>query len=102
MSVKSLEYFLPFIDDKTRYTCVYPSHTKDQVFKKFHEWKTTVEKSIGKKLKAICTDNRGEYTSREFQAYLMEGVCHKFTIRKTLKQNGVAERMNKTLAEATS
>ena len=105
INVKSLggaEYFMSFIDDKTRFTWVYPIRTKDQVFKKFCEWKTLVEKSSGKKLKAIRTDNGGEYTSREFQEYLTEeGIRHERTIPKTPEQNGVAERMNRTLVEAT-
>ena len=61
-----------------------------------------VEKSTGKKLKAIRTDNGGEFTSREFETYLKEeGIRHELTIPKTPEQNGVAERMNRTLVEAT-
>lgn len=49
-------------------------------------------------LKAIRTDNGGEFTSKEFEAYLTaEGVCHELTTPKTPEQNGVAERMNRTL-----
>ena len=59
-----------------------------------------VEKSTGEKLKVLCTDNGGEYTSKEFQAYLtQEGVRHELMIPKTPEQNGVAERMNRTLVE---
>lgn len=50
MSTRSLggcEYFLTFIDDKTRYTWVYVLTHKDEVFKKFLEWKAMVEKSTG-------------------------------------------------------
>ena len=99
-SVSGAEYFLSFIDDKTRYVWVYFIHTKDQVFQKFREWKAMVEKSTGKALKAIRTDNGGEFTSREFEAYLKtEGVRHELTIPKNPEQNGVAERMNRTLIE---
>ena len=103
MSSKSLsgaEYFLTFIDDKTRYVWVYILKQKDQVFEKFLEWKALVEKSTGRKLKALRTDNGGEYTSAEFEAYLKkEGVRHELTVPKTPEQNGVAERMNRTLVE---
>jgi transposase InsO family protein len=59
-----------------------------------------VEKSTGRKLKAIRTDNGGEFTSMEFEAHLTrEGVRHELTVPKTPEQNGVAERMNKTLVE---
>ena len=60
-----------------------------------------VEKSVGRKLKVLRTDSGGEYTSKEFEGYLMaEGVRHELTIPKTPEQNGVAERMNRTLVEA--
>ena len=59
-----------------------------------------MENSIGQKLKTLRTDNGGEYTSAEFTMYLKkEGVCHEFMVPKTPQQNGVAERMNRTLVE---
>ena len=99
-SLSGAEYFLSFIDDKTRYVWVYFLKSKDQVFEKFLEWKAMVEKSTGRKLKAIRTDNGGEFTSKEFEAHLMaEGVHHELTIPKNPEQNGVAERMNRTLVK---
>jgi len=69
-SLSGAEYFLTFIDDRTRYVWVYILKRKDQVFERFLEWKALVEKSTGRKLKALRTDNGGEYTSAEFEAYL--------------------------------
>ena len=75
MNEKSLggaQYFLSFIDDSTHYVWVYFLKSKDQVFL---EWKAMVEKSVGRKLKVFRTNNGGEYTSKEFEGYLMtEGV----------------------------
>ena len=103
MNVRSLggaEYFLTFIDDKTHYVWVYVLKCKDQVFERFLEWKALVEKSSGGKLKVLRSDNGGEYTSAEFEDYLKsEGVQHECTVPKTPEQNGVAERMNRTLIE---
>ena len=60
-----------------------------------------VERSTGRKLKTLCTDNGGEYTSRDFQSYLKtEGIRHELTVPKNPEQNGVAERMNRTLLES--
>lgn len=104
MSSESLsggEYFLTFIDDKTRYVWVYVLKSKDQVFSCFLEWKSMVERSTGQQLKTLRTGNGGEYTSNKFKEYLKtEGVKHERTIPKTPEQNGVAERMNRTLVEA--
>ena len=100
-SLSGAEYFLTFIDDKTRYVWVYVLKRKDQVFSYFIEWKSMVERSTGQQLKTLRTDNGGEYTSNEFEEYLKtEGVKHEQTIPKTPEQNGVAERMNRTLVEA--
>ena len=99
-SLGGAEYFLSFIDDKTRYVWVYCLKHKDQVFEKFCEWQAMVQKATGKMLKAIRTDNGGEFTSNEFEAHLRaEGVRHEVTIPKNPEQNGVAERMNRTLVE---
>ena len=73
---------------------------KAEVFKCLLEWKAMVEKSCGGKLKVLRSDNGGEYTGREFQEYLKaEGVRHELTVPKTPQQNGVAERLNRTLVE---
>ena len=104
MNAKSLsggEYFLTFIDDKTHYVWFYILKHKDEVFPRFLEWKALVERSMNQKLKVLRTDNGGEYVSAEFQNYLKkEGVCHELTVPKTPEQNGVAERMNRTLVES--
>ena len=105
MSEKSLggaEYFLTFTDDKSRYSWVYTLKTKDQVFDRFLEWKALVKKASGKKLKTLRTDNGGEYTSTQFENYLKtEGIRHERTVPKTPEQNGVAERLNRTLVETS-
>ena len=55
---------------------------------------------MGKKLKVLRSDNGGEYTGKQFQEYLRsEGVRHELTVPKTPQQNGVAERLNRTLME---
>ena len=100
MSTESLggaEYFLTFIDDSTRYVWIYPLKHKNEVFARFLEWKATVEKSSGKKLKSFELT-----TSTKFEDYLKaEGVHHERTVPKTPEQNGVAERLNRTLVEMT-
>ena len=100
-SLGGANYFLTFIDDKTHYVWVYILKTKDEVFKYFLDWKTQAENFSGHQLKVLRTDNGGEYTSKEFENYLKsEGVRHELTVPKTPEQNGVAERLNRTLVEA--
>ena len=100
-SLSQAEYFIVFVDDKTHYVWIYVVKHKHEVFGKFVEWKSFVENSSGYKVKKLRTDNGGEYTSTEFESYLKkEGIEHQYTIPKTPEQNGVSERMNRTLVEA--
>ena len=101
-SVGGAEYFLTFLDHHTHYCWVYSLKRKDQTYSCFKEWKAEVENHTGQRLKTLRTDNGGEYTSGEFQAHLKDcGIRHELTIPKTPEQNGAAERLNRTLVEAT-
>ena len=59
-----------------------------------------VEREKGNHLKKIRTDNGGEYISKGFKEYCSKyGIRHEKTIPSTPQDNGVAERMNKTIVE---
>ena len=99
-SLSGKEYFVSFIDDKSRHVWTYGIKKKSDVFDIFIEWKARAERTTERKLKTLRSDNGGEYISEEFELYLKkDGVAHQRTISKTPEQNGVAERMNRTLVE---
>lgn len=51
-------------------------------------------------LKTLRSDNGSEYKSSELQSYLLSaGIKHQTTVCYTPQQNGVAERLNRTLVE---
>ena len=106
MNARSLcgaEYFFTFIDDSTHYTWVYPLERKSDAFNQFLKWKALAENSSGRRLKVLRTDRGGEYTSTEFEEFLESaGIRHERTIPKTPQQNGVSERMNRTLVESVA
>eukprot|EP00253_Pinus_taeda_P034092 PITA_34092 len=56
-------YYVIFIDDYSRKCWIYFMQKKDQNFTKFCEFKALVEKELGKKIKALRSDNDGEYVS---------------------------------------
>ena len=65
---------------------------KNEVFEKFIEWEAIVERTTGRKVKSIRSDNGGKYTLNEFDNYFKgEGLRHQTTIPKTPEQNVVAE-----------
>jgi len=96
-------YFVSFIDDYSRRCWVYTIKHKEKVLELFVEWKKNIEKNTWRKIKVCRSDNRGEYTSDHFlQLYRDEGIERHFTVRETLEQNWMAERMNMTLLEKVS
>ncbi|GBP95218.1 Retrovirus-related Pol polyprotein from transposon TNT 1-94 [Eumeta japonica] len=103
MEVKSLggaRYFLTFIDDYTRKVYVYFLHNKSEVFLKFKEYKALVENQLNFKIKCLRSDNGREYLSNDFSNYLKKsGIIHQTSNSYTPQQNGLAERMNRTLME---
>ncbi|KAE8711089.1 Retrovirus-related Pol polyprotein from transposon TNT 1-94 [Hibiscus syriacus] len=101
-SLGGAKYFVSFIDDYSRRCWVHPIKKKSDVFSTFKNFKARVELDYGNKIKCFRTDNGGEYTSEEFDDFCKkEGIKRQFTVANTLQQNGVAERMNRTLLERT-
>jgi hypothetical protein len=93
-------YFVTFIDDFSRKVWVYLLKRKVDVFIVFKQFRDLVEKSTGRSIKCLRTDNGGEYTSMEFKNYCKEaGIERHKTTAYTPQQNGVVECMNKTLLE---
>ncbi|KAH9648557.1 hypothetical protein KPL70_025642 [Citrus sinensis] len=100
ISMGGAKYMVTFIDDYSRRCWVYPIRKKSDVFLVFKEYKMRVELESSKKIKCLRTDNGGEYTDGEFLAFCkQEGIQRQFTVAYTPQQNGVAERMNRTLTE---
>ena len=61
-----------------------------------------VETEISLKVKYLKLDNGGEYIDGGFNEYCAaQGIRMEKTIPRTPQQNGMAERMNRTLNERT-
>ncbi|KAE8681319.1 hypothetical protein F3Y22_tig00111330pilonHSYRG00089 [Hibiscus syriacus] len=99
-SLGGSRYYVTFIDDFSRKVWVYFLKQKSEVFEKFKLWKAEVENQTGRKIKCLRSDNGTEYTDSQFLQFCKEhGIQRHFTVRKTPQQNGVAERMNRSLNE---
>ncbi|KAE8705011.1 Cytochrome P450 84A1 [Hibiscus syriacus] len=93
-------YYVTFIDDSTRKVWVYFLNKKSEVFDTFRKWKAMVENETGMKVKRLRSDNGGEYRNRRFRDFCANnGIKMETTVPMTPQQNGVAERMNRTLNE---
>ncbi len=103
MSTPSLSgalYFVMFIDDYSWWCHTYVMKNKFEVLERFKEYQAKVENEFDTKIKCLRTDNGGEYTSKAFEDFLKsKGIKHELTVPYTPQQNGVSERMNRTLQD---
>ncbi|UYV80016.1 hypothetical protein LAZ67_18001431, partial [Cordylochernes scorpioides] len=91
-------FVLTIIDDASRYTRVYFLKRKGDTLEKFKEWMKEAENKTGFSLKRIRTDNGLEFCSSPWDILSKaHGIVHERTMVYTPEQNGVAERMNRTL-----
>ncbi|KAL2232022.1 UNVERIFIED_CONTAM: Retrovirus-related Pol polyprotein from transposon TNT 1-94 [Sesamum indicum] len=96
----SNRYFLSIIDNFSRKVFIFLMKHKSEVFEKFEKWRVLVENQIGKRLKSLRTDNGLEFCNQSFS-----DLCGKYGMKRhktnpyTPQQNGVAERMNRTLLD---
>ena len=91
---------LTIIDDYSRKLWVFFLKNKSDVFATFKDWKILIEKQTGRQVKRLRTDNGLEFCSDAFNSFCKkEGILRHLTVPGTPQQNGVAERMNRTIME---
>jgi hypothetical protein len=99
-SLGGSHYYVTFIDDATRKPWVYCIRQKYGVFGTFKKSKVLVENETIKFLKCLRLDNGREYCNKEFDDYCSyHGIRREKTVPRTQQENGVSERMNKTIME---
>lgn len=103
MEVTSLggsRYFMILEDDYTRMCFGYFLKNKVEAFETFKEFKSYVENQKGKKIKTFRSDQGTEFNNKQFNSYYKKhGILHQQTNRYTPQQNGMSERMNRTVVE---
>lgn len=93
-------YAVTFIMMKTRFVKVYPIVRKSDVLAKFIEFRQYMQTQAGVSVRAIRSDNGGEYASHDMKTYCAsKNIRQEFTIPHNPQQNGMAERANRTLVE---
>ena len=95
-------YYVIFVDDFSRKCWIFFMQKKSETYSKFCEFKAVVEKELGKKVKALRSDNGGEYISDEFKDFCKaEGIQRELIAPHNPQQNEVAKRKNRTIVGAT-
>ena len=94
------KYFVTFVDDHSRYVVAEPLRLKSEFVDKLRDYSTYWPKSLEKSIKSLRSDNSGENTSAEVDSICIDnGIKRELTVPYNPQQNGVAERMNRTLME---
>lgn len=100
VSFGGMRFFVSFLDDFSRKVFVYPMKSKGEVFLKFVEFKKRYENETEKSIKTLRSDNGGEYVNKTFEQFFAKcGIKHERTAPYSPQQNGMAERLNRTIIE---
>jgi hypothetical protein len=98
-SINKNQYFIRLIDDHTRYVTVEGLSLKCDTTCKVKDYISSL-KAHRKIPHTICCDEGGEFLSGDLTDWLKQkGITLQTTMAYSPSQNGVAERMNRTLVE---
>ncbi|KAG6623354.1 Retrovirus-related Pol polyprotein from transposon TNT 1-94 [Phytophthora cinnamomi] len=101
-SKSGYKYIMSFILMKSRFVTIYPLRKKSEVCEAFKKFLKEAETSAGIKVKVLRSDNGGEYCNAAMETLCDDKmVKQEFTVPYNPQQNGMAERMNRTLVEMT-
>ncbi|GKA70116.1 retrotransposon protein, putative, ty1-copia subclass [Tanacetum coccineum] len=95
VSREDASYFITFTNDFSRYGYVYLMKQKHEVFETFKVFQNEVENQLEKKIKAIPSNQRGEYLSHKFIDHMKScGIVSRLTPPYTPQHNRVSEKRN--------
>ncbi|TMC14556.1 MAG: DDE-type integrase/transposase/recombinase, partial [Chloroflexi bacterium] len=95
--------YVTFTDDATGMVFLEPikNRSAKEMLRVFKEFKAMVENQLNKKIKRLRTDGGGEYAAALGRYLKKKGILHEKTAPYSPDQNGVSERMNRTIMERT-
>ena len=103
--IKQELYQLLIADESTRYAVGYTMRTKDEALIRFEQFATAAinfHSASGHSIKFIRSDNGGELIGADWTPLLTRlGIQRQLTSPYTPHQNGIVERLNRTIAECT-
>nr|GEX54097.1 putative ribonuclease H-like domain-containing protein [Tanacetum cinerariifolium] len=105
MRVKSINgkrYVLVVVDDYSWYTWVFFLHYKDEASEVIISFIKKIQVNLQLQVQRVRTDNGTEFKNKTLAKFFDEvGITQQFSAARTQQQNGVVERRNQTLVEAT-
>ncbi|GKA97433.1 putative ribonuclease H-like domain-containing protein [Tanacetum coccineum] len=99
-SINHASYCLVITDDYSRFCWVFFLAKKDETSDILKTFIRQIENQLNQKVKIIRSDNGTEFKNRVMLEFCGEkGIKQEFSNARTPQQNGVCERMNRTLIE---
>ena len=101
-SIAKQVYYITFTDDYTRWTTIYLMKKKSGALKFYQSYEAWCATQFGAKITTLRTDRGGKYFSNAFNDHLgKQGTLRIAAPHDTPKNNGVLERLNRTVLERT-
>ena len=95
-------YVLTFVDRKSRLVRVYYLRKKSEVAEKAKQFVSWVRNQRGSYPKKMQSDGGGEYMSQDLTRFCENlGIDWEYTEAYSPEQNGIAERINRTLVDGS-
>ena len=97
-SLGGANYIFTIIDDFSRFSFVYFLSKKSDVFQYFQFFVAEAHNLSKNKIQFIRTDGGGEFCSNSMKQFLQKnGISHQLTMPYSHEQNGIIERLNRSL-----
>nr|GFC64668.1 hypothetical protein [Tanacetum cinerariifolium] len=101
-SINGKRYVLVIVDDYSRYTWTHFLRSKDETPEVLIDFLRLVQRGLQAQVRVVRTDKGTEFLNQTLHAYFAaEGILYQTFVARTPEQNGVVERQNRTLVEAT-
>ncbi|GKB78849.1 retrovirus-related pol polyprotein from transposon TNT 1-94, partial [Tanacetum coccineum] len=101
-SVNGKKYTLIIVDDYSRFTWVKCLRSKDEAPYFIIKFLKMIQLRLKAPVRRIRTDNGTEFVNQTLREYYEKvGISHETYVARSPQQNGVVERRNRTLIEAT-
>lgn len=97
-SVFGSKYYILFVDKSTKYNWIFPIQQKSQVKETFIKFKTQVELFFDRKIRAVQSDNSGEFIAlKDF--FSTVGITHRRLCPHIHQQMGTVERRHRHIVD---
>nr|GFB74446.1 putative ribonuclease H-like domain-containing protein [Tanacetum cinerariifolium] len=100
-SINGKKYILVIVDDYSRYTWTLFLHSNDETLEVLKEFLTMIQRNLQALVITVRTDRGTEFLNKTLNAFFKEeGIKHQTSTARTLEQNNVVKRWNRTLVGA--